>query len=134
MAVLADHKTIGAGFRNAGELHRVIYDFAEDTGAIANYDALTASGDVLVELVNVDCKTALTATATSNLNLGKGDAGVDFISALDAGGGISVDVQTPGDTAGKIVELANGEKIVMSIDTAAITAGKLEFLFRVYSR
>lgn len=134
MAVLNDHKVIGAGFRNSGELHRVQYDFANDTGAIADYDAFTASGDLLVELVNIDCKTALTATATSNIDLGKGAGGVEFLSAFDAGGGIAVDVQTAGDTAGKMVELADGEKIVMGIDTAAVTAGKLEFLFRVYSR
>ena len=134
MAVLAGKKIVGAPFRNDVKLVRVVYDFAEDTGAIADYDALVADGAILVELVSIDCKTALTATATSNIDLGKGAGGVEFLSAFDAGGGISADVQTPGATAGLIVELADAEKIVMGIDTAAVTAGKLEMVFKIYSR
>jgi hypothetical protein len=134
MAVLSDKKIVGAPFRNEGKVVRVVYDFAQDGGAIADYDAIVADGAILVELLSIDCKTALTATATSNMDLGKNAGGVEFLSAFDAGGGISADVQTPGDTAGMVVELADGEKIVMGVDTAAITAGKLEFIFKVYSR
>jgi hypothetical protein len=131
---LADKKVVGAPFRNEGRLVRVVYDFAIDAGAIKDYDVLEAEGALLVELLSIDCKTALVATATANLDLGKGDGGVEFKSALDIGGDIAVDVQTPADTAGTMVELADGEKIVMGVDTEVITAGKLEYVFRVYSR
>jgi len=134
MAALGNHKIVGAGFSNDAQIVRVIYDFAVDGGAVGDFDVFTASSSVLVELVSIDCKTAITATATANLDLGKGAGGVEFLSDFDVGGGISVDVQTPGATAGKIVELASGEKIVMGLETEAITAGKLEYIFKVYSR
>ena len=134
MAVLADKKIVGAPFRNEGKIVRVVYDFANDTGGIADYDAIVADGAILVELVSIDCKTALTAAATANIDLGKNAGGVECLSAFDAAAGIAVDIQTPGDTAGMVVELADAEKIVLGIDTAAVTAGKLELIFRVYSR
>lgn len=134
MAVLADHKTFGAGFKNDTQLVRVTYDFSVDGGAVADYDVFTSSGDMLVELVSIDCQTALTAATNSVVDLGKGAGGTEFLSDLDAASGISVDVQTPADTAGTVVELADGEKIVMGVEVAAITAGKLVFLFKIYSR
>jgi len=134
MAVLSDKKIVGAPFRNEGKLVVVDYDFANDTGTIADYDAIVADGPILVELINIDCETALTAAATANIDLGKNAGGVEFLSAFDAAGGIAVDVQTAGDTAGTMVELADGEKIVFGIDTAAVTAGKLHMMFRIYGR
>lgn len=134
MAVLSNHKKVGAGFSNDAELVRVEYNFANDTGAVADYDAFTADGACLVEFLGADCQTAITGTATANMDLGKGAGGVEFLSALDVGGGISVDVQTAPATAGLMVDLADGEKIVMGIDTEAVTAGKLVFLFKVYAR
>lgn len=134
MAVLADKKITGAGFRNEVKLVRVQYDFANDTGAIADYDAIVADGACLVEFIGMDCKTALTATATANMDLGKGAGGVEFLSALDVGAGIAVDVQTAPAASGLMVDLIAGEKIVMGIDTEVITAGKVEFLFKVYAR
>lgn len=134
MAVLSDKKKVGAPFRNEGKIVRVVYDFSVDSGDVADYDVLEADGSLLVELISIDCKVALTAAATSVIDLGKGAGGVEFLSDLDAAAGIAADVQTPGDTAGKVVELADGEKIVMGIETAAVTAGKLEMIFRCYSR
>lgn len=134
MAILADKRIEGAGFRNAAKYVRVVYDFAKDTGAVADYDVIVADGACLVELVNIDVKTAITATATSVLDLGKNVGGVEFKSNLDVAAGIAIDTQIGADTAGLFVELADGEKIVMGIETAAITAGKFEMMFRVYSR
>lgn len=134
MAVLTDHKIVGGGFSNDADLVRVEYNFANDTGAIADYDVFTADSACLVEFIGADCQTALTATATSDMDLGKGAGGVEFLSSFDAGGGITADVQTAPDTPGLMVDLAVDEKIVMGIDTAAVTAGKLVFLFKVYAR
>ena len=116
------------------QLVKFEYDFAVDGGAIGDYDVLEADGAILVELITIDCKTAVVATATANMDLGKGDGGVEWKSAFDIGGNIAVDVQTPADTADIILELADGEAIVMGVDTEVITAGKLEFVFKVYSR
>lgn len=133
MAVLNDHKTVGAGFRNSGELHRVVYDFANDTGAVADYDVITADGSMLVELVNIDVKTAVTSGGALVMDLGKAAGGTEFKSDL-AVASATLDAQIGADTAGTIVELADGEKIVLGLEVAAATAGKMEMLFRVYSR
>jgi len=134
MAVLADKKIVSAPFSNESKLVRIEYNFANDTGAIADYDALVADGAMLVEFLGADCQTAITGTASANMDLGKTAGGVEFLSAVDVGGGISVDVQTAPATPGLMVELADGEAIVMGIDTEVITAGKLDFLFLVRSR
>lgn len=131
---LAAKRLAGAGFQNSVELVKVIYDFDVDGGAVGDYDVLEADGACLVQLVSIDCQTALTAAASSVIDLGKGDGGTEFISNLDAASGISADVQTLPDTAGTVVELADGEKIVMGIEVAAVTAGKLEFNFLVFPR
>lgn len=133
MAVLSNHRTVGAPMGNASELVRVEYDFANDAGAIADYDVLTADGSVLVELVNIDVETAVLSDGALVVDLGKEAAGTDFLS--DTGkAALAVDAQLPADTVGTIVELADGEKIVMGVEAAAATAGKFHMMFRIYSR
>jgi len=45
---------------------------------------------------------------------------------------LAKDAQYPGSLS--LLELADGEKIVLGIEAHALTAGKLEFMFLVYSR
>lgn len=134
MAVLSDHKTVGVPFRNSSSLVRVEYDFANDTGAVADYDVLTAGGAILVEYVGCDVETALTSGTDFDIDLGKSAGGSEFWSD-NAKAVYALDAQV-GPAAGetKIVELAEGEKIVMGIETAAATAGKMHMMFRVYAR
>jgi hypothetical protein len=133
MAALSDAKTVGAPFGNAHELVTVTYDFAQDGGAVADYDVLTADGSLLVELVNIDVETEATSTGAPVLDLGKGAGGVEFKSD-EALADLALDAQLPADTVGTIVELADGEKIVMGIETEAYTAGKWHMMFRIYKR
>jgi hypothetical protein len=133
MAVLADKKTIAAPFANASELVRVTYDFDVDGGAIADYDVLEADGNLLVELVNADVKTAVTSADAILFDIGKGAGGVEFWSDV-VKGTLTLDAQVASENACKIVELADGEKIVMGIEAFAATAGKITFTFRVYAR
>jgi hypothetical protein len=130
---VADKKIVGAPFGNASELVRVTYDFAVDGGAIKDYDLLEASGNLLVELVNADVKAAVTSADAILFDLGKGDGGGEFWTDV-VKGTLTLDAQVSSETAGKIVELADGEKIVMGIEAFAATAGKITFTFRVYAR
>jgi len=134
MAVLTDHKTVGPLFENKSELVRVEYDFANDTGAVADYDVLTVSGATLVEYISCDVETALTCATDFDIDLGKSAGGAEFWSD-NAKAVYALDAQV-GPAAGEIrmVELADGEKIVMGIETAAATAGKMTMLFRIYKR
>lgn len=131
MAVLADKKIAGAPFTNAAELVRVVYDFANDTGAVADYDVLVADGSMIVELVHADVKTAVTSGGSLVMDLGKGAGGTEFFSDKAVAALTLDSLHFP---TAKAVELADGEKIVMGIEAAAALGGKMEFVFRVYSR
>lgn len=134
MAVLADKKTVGAPFSNAGELHRVAYDFAVDGGAIADFDVLVADGSMVVGFLYMDVKTAVTSAGLLVADLGKGAGGIEFKS--DVAKATLVLDAIIGPDAGEVryVELADTEKIVFGIEAAAATAGKIEFVFMVYKR
>ena len=131
MATLTDHKTVGLPFRNDSEIVRVEYDFANDTGAVADYDVLTAGGSILVEYIGCDVETALTCDTDFDIDLGKSAGGAEFWSD-NAKAVYALDAQVV--SAVPIVELADGEKIVMGLETAAATAGKMIMIFRVYAR
>lgn len=133
MAALSGHKTVGSPFGNAVELVVVTYDFSVDGGAISDLDVLTADGNLLVELYNIDVETAATSAGAAVMDLGKGAGGVEFKSD-EAKADLSLDAQVAADTPGTIVELADGEKIVMGIEAAAYTAGKFHFMFKVMGR
>jgi len=133
MAVLVDKKVVGAPFSNEAQLVRVTYDFAVDGGAIADYDVLEADGDILVEFLVADVKTAVTSADAILFDLGKGAGGGEFWTDV-LKGTLILDAQVPSEVAGAFVELADGEKIVMGVEAFAATAGKIQFLFRVYKR
>jgi hypothetical protein len=125
---LADKKIVGPSFPNAVEVVRVVWDFAVDGGAIADYDVLEASAECIVKLRHAHALTALESSDAINIDLGKGDGGVEFMSnALKASlAGNLCNVGT-----GAAVYLAAGNKIVMGIEAYAATAGKVEFVFEV---
>lgn len=131
MAALADKKVVSAPFSNEGELVRVVYDFAVDSGDIADYDVLVADGNLLVKFLNIDCKAAVTSGDAALIDLGKGAGGVEWMSDVEKAS-LAKDAQYPGSLS--LLELADGEKIVLGIESHALTAGKLEFMFLVYSR
>lgn len=133
MAVLSDHKTVGASFGNASELVKVTYDFSVDGGAIADFDVLTADGNVLVEFFNADVETAVTSSGAVLFDLGKGAGGLDFWSDV-VKATLALDAQVPSANVGRFVELSDGEKIVMGVEAFAVTAGKFHMMFRVYAR
>ena len=131
MAVLADKKTLGAPFNNAAELVRVVYDFARDGGALADYDVFEAQSACVVQLKHMAVKTAVTSGGALVLDLGKNAGGTEFFSdkALAALTLNSLHV-TSGPAA---IRLAAGDKVVLGIEGAAATAGKLEIVLEVVS-
>lgn len=133
MAALSDAKTISAPFGNDVTYVNVTYDFSVDGGAISDLDVLIADGSLLVELICCDVETAFTSGGANVNDLGKGAGGTEFWSD-QAVAGFTADAQLIADTVGTIVELADGEKIVLGIEAAAITAGKGHFKFKVFKR
>lgn len=131
MSVLVDKKVAGAGFSNEVQLVRVNYDFAVDGGAIADYDVLVADSACVVELSHVVGLAAVTSGGAVTVSLGKGAAGVEFLNAVLKA---TLGLNSLSFPATKAVVLAAGEKISLGVAVAAITAGKLEMVFRVYKK
>jgi len=133
MAVLSGKKKVSAPFLNEATLMRIPFSFANDGGAIADYDVIEADGPLLIELINIDMEIAATSAGSMVMDLGKGAAGVEFKSDL-AVASMTLDAQIAADTVGKVVELAHGEKIVLGLEAAAATAGKFSMMFKIYAR
>lgn len=129
MAVLADKKTGGAGFSNGEEVIRVVYNFADDTGAVADYDVFEADSACVVHLMHMSVKTAVTSGGSLVLDLGKGAGGVEFFSDKAVAALVIDSIHCP--AAPVAVQLDVGEKIVMGIEAAAALTGKLEMVFKV---
>ena len=129
MPALKDVKTVGGGFSNAAELVRVVYDFAKDGGALSDLDVLVADSDCVVSLKHMAVKTAVTSGGALVLDLGKGAGGTEFFSdkAVAALTLNSLHLTS----APAAVHLAKDEKVVLGIEGAAATAGKLEMVFEV---
>lgn len=135
MAVLVGAKSVGAEFQKSFEIVRVIYDFSVDTGAVADYTMLTATGACVVKLLHAHVKTAVTSGGALVVDLGKAAGGTEFwsdkaVAALTLDSMHSVDAIA--GVAG--VELTEGELIVLGLEVAAATAGKIEFVFAIMAR
>ena len=135
MAVLADKKNVGAQFAKDFEIVRVVYDFAEDAGAVDDYDVLEASGDCVVKLLHAHVKTAVTSGGSLVLDLGKGAGGTEFWSNK-AVAALTLDSMHAVDAIAGVagVELTAGEKVVMGIEVDTALTGKIEFVFAVMAR
>ena len=134
MAVLADAKTVGAPFEGNSELVRVTYDFANDTGATADYTVLTAESACIVEceylIVETEVDSAMDGTV---LDLGKAAGGTQFFSNL-AEAALGADAINAPTAENRFVELTAGELIVLGIETEAATAGKFHMVFRIHKK
>ena len=128
-------KNIGAPAYNAEELVSVVYDFSVDGGAIGDYDVLenTGTDEVIVELDRIEVETAVTSGGALVADLGKGDGGTEFISDKAVAALTVYSIHLP-DTAGTKVALGNGEKVVLGIEAAAATAGKMHMVFKIKRR
>lgn len=129
MATLKGAKTVGAPFDNAVEVVRVMYDFSVDGGSVEDNTVLTASGVVLVRCIGTSTEVALTSGGAATVDLGKGASGTEFIST-EAYTAFTLAGFVASESAA-FVKLADGEVINMGVATAALTAGKMEFIFEI---
>lgn len=133
MAALAAHKAkVGAPFSNAREVIRVVYDFAVDGGATGALDVFTAEQNLVV--VGFHLKVLTAATSGGSATLIVGVSGGDTDACLDATSGAVANLSANaviGQEATVPFYLASGGKIIQTIGTAALTAGKIEYVFEV---
>ena len=129
--IVADKKTaIGAPSSIGHEKYVVTYDFSEDGGASANtYTLIEFENACAVKLEALRVRTAGTSGGSATISLGIA-AGTEFLSA-SAIAGFSAGAIINQANGGEFYKVEDGEKLVLSIGTADLTAGKFEMLFDV---
>lgn len=132
MAAVSGAKTVGAPFDNESTFVRVVYDFAEDAGAAGALDLLTATNAIVVKSFHAVVKTAATSGGSATVTVGV--SGGDDDAALDATSGAVANLTANavlGQEATVPFYVAAGGKVVQTIGTAALTAGKIEYVFEI---
>jgi hypothetical protein len=122
MAAVSDAKH-ASQFTGKIETVQVVYDFSADAGATGALDLLTADQDMCVRVM-AKTVTGVTSGGAATLEVGKSG---------NTAGAIAQVAKTAADTAGKLLQpagwfyLASGEKLIQTIATAALTAGKIRY-------
>jgi len=129
MAAVKDKKLLGAPASQSIELVRVVYDFSKDAGATGSLDLFEADVACCVKLRYALVQVAATSGGSATISAGKASAGTEFLNASAVAGFSLGAVVNPASQ--NSVKLAAGEKIDMTIATAALTAGKIEFVLEI---
>jgi hypothetical protein len=119
-------------FSNEEKWIKCTYSFASDTGAQADLDVLVNGSDSKKYAITdfyAYARGAVTSSGTTNLDLGIGAGGTEFWSnklketlGLDSLNGM--------DTAKPVLLPASG-KVILGIEATDVTAGILDFYFKV---
>lgn len=139
MTALAGTKSIGPTFSNDTEVLRAVYDYAADGGATGALDIFTASADCVILNFYAVVKTTCTSGGSATLKVGvTGDDDVFMTTTEGAVASLTAATVfqakpvltegTPNTVAWPFPrKLASGDKILQTIGTAALTAGKIEY-------
>lgn len=125
MAAVAKAKSIGNTFANDIVTERVIYDFSVDGGAVGALDLFTADADVVLKGFHAYVKTAATSGGSATVAIGVTGATTAFVDAT-AGAVANLTANAVLGSAIAPRRLASGAAVLMTIGTAALTAGKIE--------
>lgn len=140
MAAVVARKYLGKTFSNDVETMSVVYDFAADGGAVGALDLFQASADVVLKDFHAIVRTAGTSGGSATVAVGVTGATSAFITATEGavanltanavfGAKPVLTEGTPNTIAMPLPRrLASGDKVLMTIGTAALTAGKIEFV------
>jgi len=122
--------SFGAGWKNQGDIFETVYDFSEDTGATGTY-VMTAGADAacMVKLLAVKVNTAVTSDGAATLIIGTSADDNAFLESEGKASFALGAVVLP-DVAG-YVKLAADATLDVTVETAALTAGKLTFVWEV---
>lgn len=139
MAAIKDTASVGAPFSNASEIKRFTYDFSKDAGATGALDIFTALDDLVITNWWMNVKVAPLSGGSATVQVGITGALSQFLGVTNGAKAsltlaklVSADIVegTP-NVIPMPVKLAKGNKAVLTIATAALTAGVLEFVFEV---
>lgn len=128
--------TLGAPFSNESALIETVYDFAADTGATGDYVmSAGASEALMVRLVAIKVDAACTSAGSALLTVEHSTTADIFLNSepvatFAAAAVVIPENATTGGTAG-FCKLVATDTLDFSIEAAALTAGKLTFVWEV---
>lgn len=118
-------------FGNQSEIVRKIYDFAKDGGAVGVYDLLKASDDMVVISGYAKVITAATSGGSMTMDLGIKAGDTDALIAAEAVAGLTAGALVKFIDANMPLKVSAAAVLSMEVAVAALTAGKIEFVFEV---
>jgi len=136
MAAIKGTKSANGGFQNEKQILKVVYDFAKDGGATGALDLFTAQDDIVI--TGFYAKVLTTCTSGGSMVLDVGVSGGDTDILLDGVAVASLTansmhippvVEGTPNVLALPMKLADNGKIIQTIGTAALTAGKIEYVF-----
>lgn len=139
MAALAGAKTIGPSFGNAEEIVSAVYDFSVDAGATGALDIFTAGEAIVITGFHTTVMTTCTSGGSATLIVGISGGDTDIFLNATQGAVASLAaaytavppaVEGTPNVLPLPVALASGGKIIQTIGTAALTAGKVKYVIK----
>lgn len=130
MAAVSNAKTSGASWTGKIETLEVTYDFSQDGGATGALDLFTANEALVIHRVTAKVKAAVTSNGSATVEVGKSG---DTAGLVAQTGKASLTLGAVVDSKIGGYKLASSEKIIQTIGTAALTAGKITYLIE-YSK
>jgi len=143
MANLGGYKKVGSGFSNEEQTIKVRYDFAVDGGATGAFNIFTAESDCIITDFHALVKTTATSGGSATVAVGVTGSTSAFVTTtqgavanLTANAVFQANVVltegTPNTAAFPLPRrLASGESVLMTIGTAALTAGVVDYVMNV---
>ena len=113
------------GFANELQHVRLTYDFSNDAGAIGSLDLGQAAAKMLIKSAVVHVETACTSGGSAVLTMGVTANTDAFLAAAQGAVASLVDDYVNEDAASSPLVVPKDAKFLMTIATAALTAGKV---------
>lgn len=129
MATLNQYKEIRTWGAEREKIE-IEYDFSKDAGAVGALDIFKAKERCLVVLAYAKVKTTCTSGGAATVSVGKSGDLTGMIAAT-AVASLSSGAQILGAALDDSHKLAADDVVQMDIATAALTAGKIVFVFEV---
>lgn len=136
MTAIKDTRSLDAGFSNSVELKRFVYDFSKDGGAQGALDICTFADAAVIVAAWATVKTTVTSGGSATVKWGVTGSDAKF---MDTTQGAKANLTAAATIVPPAVEgtpnvlplpvaVAAGAKALMTIGTADLTAGKIEFV------
>lgn len=126
MANLKKYKGGMSQFSEGMEVIKFEYDFANDTGAVAFYNAFQAEQKMVVHKAIMKVQTTCTSGGSATVSVGKTGSVAGFVAATAVASltANAIIAGVPDGTGGIII--AVDDYVGLDIAVAALTAGKIE--------